>query len=71
MNRKEAIAVIQEEWKGEKDEAQSEKYLDRLIDLFEPEFDPLKTDAGEVAGNKKEHLRRNVRTFYKNEHGGW
>jgi hypothetical protein len=71
MKRKEAVAIIQEEWKGEKDEAQSEKYLDRLIDLFEPEFDPLKTEDGEVAGTKREHLRRNVRVFYQNEHGGF
>ncbi len=70
MNRMEAIKVIQEEYKG-KNEAEAEKYLDRLIDLFEPEFDPLKTDDGEVGGTKREHLRRNVQIFYKNESGGW
>lgn len=70
MDRQKAIRVIQEEYKG-KNEEEAEKYLDRLIDLFEPEFDPLKTNDGEVAGNKEAHLRRNVRTFYKNDKGLW
>lgn len=71
MNRKEAIEMIQTVWKGEKDEAQAERYLERMIDLCEPEYDDLKTETGTVGGNKREHFHKQISTFYQNEHGGF
>lgn len=69
MNRNDAILLIQEI--TGKTLSESRKHLDGLIDLCEPEYDRLKTPEGEVGGNKKEHLRRMVETFHKNETGGW
>lgn len=71
MNRSEAVAIIQEEFHGDKDEAQAEKYLDKLIDLCEPQYDPLKDPDGTVDGSLAEHLRSMTQTFYKNEKGLW
>jgi len=64
MYRKEATALIQEV--GDKSESDAEMYLDRIIKLYQPEFDPLKNDAHPISGTKASHLKGIVRTYVTN-----
>lgn len=64
MYRNDAILMI-EEISG-KSISESRKYLDRVITLYAPEFDNLKTNLTPISGTKTSHLKGIVRTYITN-----
>lgn len=61
MYRNDAILMI-EQISG-KSISESRKYLDRIITLYAPEFDNLKTNLLPLSGTKTSHLKGIVRTY--------
>jgi hypothetical protein len=65
MYRNDAILMI-EELSG-KSISESRKYLDRIIDIHQPEFDKLKTNLMALSGTKASHFTGIVRTYLTNK----
>jgi len=61
MYRNDAITLIQD-LSGESI-SNSRKYLDRVIDLHQPEFDKLKTNLMPLSGTKSSHFVGIIRTY--------
>jgi hypothetical protein len=47
----------------------SGKYLDRIIQLYTPEFDALKDNVHPILGTKSSHLKGIVQTYVTNGQG--
>jgi hypothetical protein len=67
MYRNDAITLIQ--GITGKSISDSRKYLDRIIDLHQPEFDKLKTNLMALSGTKSSHFEGIVRTYVSNDQG--
>lgn len=62
MYRNEAILMVHEI--TGKSIRESRHYLDRIIQLYTPEFDALKnTGSGQISGTKASHLKGIVNTY--------
>lgn len=46
---------------------ESRVYLDRIIELYSPEFDPLKDHVHPILGTKSMHLKGIVQTYVTNQ----
>lgn len=67
MYRNDAITLIQSI--TGRSISESRKYLDRIIDLHQPEFENLKTNLMPLSGTKASHFEGIVRTYTANDQG--
>lgn len=61
MYRNDAILMIENA--SGKSISDSRKYLDKIIELYAPEFDNLKTNLLPLSGTKSSHLKGIVNTY--------